>query len=178
MGQSLPNFSRRMTKLVALLCFVAFTAAEPDADASPVADAKPEADPWYYGSYGYGGLHGGYGAYGYGGLGGHYGHGYLLGYGKRSADAAPVADAKAEADPWYLYSGLHHGYGYGGLGYGSLYGHYGNGYLLGYGKRSADAAPVADAKAEADPWYLYSGLHHGYGYGGLGYGRLYGHYGN
>merc|ERR1719513_278235 len=76
------------------------------------------------------GAYGGYGlGYGYGGY--HY-------YGKRSADAEPTADAKAE--PWY-YGGYGWPY-YGGYGYGL--GHY-------YGKRSADAEPTADAKAE--PWY-------------------------
>merc|ERR1739838_385026 len=67
-------------------------------------------------------------------------------YGKRSAEAAP----EAEADP-YLYGG-----------------YYGHGY---YGKRSAEAEP------KADPYLLgYSGYYgHGYGLGyGYGHGYPYG----
>merc|ERR1712189_90152 len=73
-------------------------------------------------------------------------HGYV--YGKRSADAEPTADAKAE--PWF----------YGGYGY--AWPHYGGYY---YGKRSADSEPTADATAE--PWW----------YGGYGYGYAWPHYG-
>merc|ERR1712001_96900 len=149
-------------KLFVFACLVAMALD----DAEPKADADP-----YYGYYGLG-YHGlGYGlGYGYGhGLGyaGYYGHG--LGhygyYGKRSADAEPtaVAEAKADADPYYGYYG--HGYGLGyarygyGLGHHSGYaglGHYG--YGLGYyGKRSAEAEPTADADAKADPYYGYYG---------------------
>jgi len=82
-------------------------------------------------------------------------------YGKRSAEAAP----EAEADP-YLYGGYYgHGLGYGyghGYGYGGYYGH-GLGY---YGKRSAEAEP------KADPYHLSYGGYYGHGYN-LGYG--YGH---
>jgi len=90
-------------------------------------------------------------------------------YGKRSAEAAP----EAEADP-YLYGGYYgHGLGYGyghGYGYGGYYGH-GLGY---YGKRSAEAEP------KADPYHLsYGGYYgHGYGYGhGYPYGAGYAYYG-
>merc|ERR1719204_138373 len=80
-----------------------------------------------------------------------------------AAQAAPEADAKAEADPYLLYGGYYgHGLGY-GYGYGYPYG----GYY--YGKREAEA----DAKAEADPYLLYGGYYGhglGYGYHGLGYG--------
>jgi len=86
-----------------------------------------------------------------------------------AAQAAPEADAKAEADPYLLYGGYYgHGLGY-GYGYGYPYG----GYY--YGKRSADAEP----KADADPYLLYGGYYgHGLGYGyGYGYPYSYGHYG-
>merc|ERR1711997_566580 len=92
-------------------------------------------------------------------------------YGKRSADAdaAPAADAYYGA---YGYGLAHHGYGYGlahhGYGYHGYahpYAHHGY-----YGKRSADAAPAADAYYGA---YGYGLAHHGYGYGlahhGYGY---------
>merc|ERR1712198_651749 len=164
-------------KLFVFACLLAMALA----DAEPKADADP-----YYGYYGLG-YHGlGYRAYGYG-LG-HYGYGHGLGYyggyyGKRSADAEPtaVAEAKADADPYYGYYGLGHAYGYGlGHAYGYGLGHYGYaglghyGYGLGYyGKRSAEAEPAADAEAKADPYYGHYG--HGYGYG-LGYHGL-GHYG-
>jgi len=82
-------------------------------------------------------------------------------YGKRSAEAAP----EAEADP-YLYGGYYgHGLGYGyghGYGYGGYYGH-GLGY---YGKRSAEAEP------KADPYHLSYGGYYGHGYN-LGYGHGY-----
>merc|ERR1712047_195402 len=87
-----------------------------------------------------------------------------------AAQAAPEADAKAEADPYLLYGGYYgHGLGY-GYGYGYPYG----GYY--YGKRSADAEP--EAKADADPYLLYGGYygHLGYGYG-YGYPYRYGYYG-
>merc|ERR1712061_855521 len=131
------------------------------------ADAEPEAkaDPWYT-TYGYG-LHAPL-AYGYGYPSVYSGYGHF--YGKRSADAEP----KADADPYVLYSGLGH-YGYSGLGYA---GHYGYGYPsvysglhYGYGKRSADTEPKADA------YYGYSG-YYGYArpYGGYyGYARPYGY---
>merc|ERR1712234_32607 len=78
-----------------------------------------------------------------------------------AAQAAPEADAKAEADPYLLYGGYYgHGLGY-GYGYGYPYG----GYY--YGKRSADAEP--EAKADADPYLLYGGYYgHGLGYGYYG----------
>merc|ERR1712187_1065324 len=79
-----------------------------------------------------------------------------------AAQAAPEADAKAEADPYLLYGGY---YGY-GLGYGYGYGYPYGGYY--YGKRSADAEP--EAKADADPYLLYGGY-----YGHLGYGYGYGY---
>jgi len=80
-------------------------------------------------------------------------------YGKRSAEAAP----EAEADP-YLYGGYYgHGLGY-GYGHGGYYGH-GLGY---YGKRSAEAEP------KADPYLLYGGYSGYYGHGyNLGYGHGY-----
>merc|ERR1712088_82944 len=87
-----------------------------------------------------------------------------------AAQAAPEADAKAEADPYLLYGGYYgHGLGY-GYGYDYPYG----GYY--YGKRSADAEP--EAKADADPYLLYGGYygHLGYGYG-YGYPYRYGYYG-
>merc|ERR1712205_298861 len=162
----------RMIRVLALLCLAVLSMGEPEAEAKAVAD--PKADPYL--------LYGGY----YG-LGHHYGYGgypsYRV-YGKRSAEAeaeaepAPEAEAKAEADPWYgYYGGYGHGY-YGGHGlgyYGRYYGgHYGYPYYGVYGKRSAEAAPEAKAKAEADPWYGYYG---GYGLGH--YGRYYGgHYGS
>merc|ERR1711989_296742 len=134
-------------KLFVFACLLAMAPA----DAEPKADADP-----YYGYYGHG-YHGlGYRAYGYG-LG-HYGYGHGLGYyggyyGKRSADAEPtaVAEAKADADPYYGYYG--HAYGYGlGHAYGYGLGHYG---YAGLGYRA----------------YGYGLGHYGYGHG------LYGYYG-
>merc|ERR1712077_107477 len=110
-----------------------------------VAAAMAEADPYLVYS-GYGGLHHGYAGYGYGYSAYPYS---TYHYGKRSADA--------EAKP--LCTGLHTPYACGfaapyayGLTYASPYVH--------YGKRSADA----EAKPEADPYLVYSGLHHGLGY--------------
>merc|ERR1712037_175562 len=64
--------------------------------------------------------------------------------------AAPEADAKAEADPYLLYGGYggyglgYRGYGHGlGYGYGLGYGGYYGGYGHYYGKREADPAVVA-----------------------------------
>merc|ERR1712080_267581 len=80
---------------------------------------------------------------------------------------------------YYGYGGYYgRGYGYGGYGLGYGYGGYGLGYGRGYyghylGKRSADAAP------EADAWYGRGygyGYGRGYGYGGYGYVRF-GYYG-
>merc|ERR1712226_1569025 len=98
-------------------------------------------------------------------------------------DAAPDAEPTADADPWVLGYGLGHGHGYGLYGYGGLYG--GHGYysglhgLWGRKRRSADAAPVpdADADANADPYVLYGGHLGGYygGYPGY-YGYGLGHY--
>ena len=74
---------------------------------------------------GYGGYGRSYGGYGrsYGGYGGY-------GYGKRETEAAPVAEADAEAS--YGYGGYGRSYG----GYGRFYGGYGG---YGYGKREAEA---------------------------------------
>jgi len=58
-----------------------------------------------------------------------------------AAQAAPEAEAKAEADPYLLYGGYHglgYGLGYGYGGYGGYYGGYGR-YV--YGKREAEANP-------------------------------------
>merc|ERR1719228_712682 len=92
--------------------------AEAGADPTAAANAEAEADPWYS-AYGYGLRH--YGGYARPYYGGYY-RGYGL-YGKRSADAEPIADANAEAnaDPWYR------AYGYGRRYYG-----YGHGYYGGY----------------------------------------------
>merc|ERR1711902_340116 len=70
-----------------------------------------------------------------------------------AAQAAPEADAKAEADPYLLYGGYYgHGLGY-GYGYGYPYGgyYYGYGY---YGKRSADADPAVVAPVVGYPYAL------------------------
>merc|ERR1712112_701591 len=143
--------SRRtnMKNIFVVAAFLAMALGAPQEQSGPNPEA--EADPWY-GYYGYR-------PYGYG----YYGHRYYGYYGKRSAEAEPTAEAaaspEAEADPWYGYYGygLHRPYGYGYYGYRP----YGYGYY--YGKRSADAEPIAEAtaspEAEADPWYGY------YGYG-------------
>merc|ERR1719223_1297040 len=143
-----------MMKLVVLACVAALAAAEAEADPALL-----------YGSYGYpyAGVYGGYRAYGaypatYGyGLG----HG-AYSYGKRSADAEPEADA--EADPALLYGAYGYPYAgaYGGYRtYGAYPATYGYGYRTYgaypysyYGKRSADAEPEAEAKA--DPALLYT----------------------
>merc|ERR1712121_547588 len=155
MGALTANLSiGRMIRVLALLCLAILSMGEPEAEAKAVAD--PKADPYllYRGYYGLGHHYGGY-------------YGYPYYYGKRSADAEPVAapeaDAKAEADPWYGYYGLGHLYG----------GYYGYPYSY-YGKRFADAepAPASTADAKADPWYgYYGGLgYYGYGYPYYGYG--------
>merc|ERR1712179_116183 len=126
------------------------------------AMAYAEADPYF--GYGYAG------AYGLG-----YAHlglksapcvnaasvpvpcaGGYLHYGKRDAEA------EAEAEPYYGYTGLGYaGLGYAGLGYAGLGVH--------YGKREAEAEP----KAEAEPYYGYAGLGYaGLGYTGLGYAGI------
>merc|ERR1711974_269741 len=64
-----------------------------------------------------------------------------MGYGKRSADAEPAADA--DAKPWWYGN-----YGYGWPAYGYSY----------YGKRSADAEPVAEADAKPCGTDLMAGL--------------------
>merc|ERR1719223_2365709 len=97
-------------KFFAVLALAAVAIAEPEAEA--------EADPaLLYGSYGYpyAGVYGGYRAYGYGAYPaayGAYGHRYA-GWGKRSADAEPEAEADAEADPALLYGS--YGYPYAGV---------------------------------------------------------------
>merc|ERR1711863_590 len=65
-----------------------------------------------------------------------------------AAQAAPEADAKAEADPYLLYGGYYgHGLGYGyGYGYPYRYGY--------YGKRSADADPAVVAPVVGYPYAL------------------------
>merc|ERR1711894_208979 len=162
MGTVFPRQSDNM-KFFAVLALAAVAFAEPEADA--------KADPAVlYGAYGYGlpyaSVYGGYrtyGAYPYS-----YGGAY---YGKRSADAEPEAAADAEADPALLYGA----YGY-GLPYSSVYRSYGA-YPYGYrtygaypyayhGKRSADAAPEADAEADLSLFYTASGS---------GYGQPYAH---
>merc|ERR1711931_327038 len=85
-----------MMKFIAIACFAAVAFAEPEADA--------KADPaLLYSTFGYGGYpaYSTYGlrTYGYPA----YTYGYpAYTYGKRSADAEPEADAKA--DPALLYS--------------------------------------------------------------------------
>merc|ERR1712121_137581 len=119
MGALTANLSiGRMIRVLALLCLAVLSMGEPEAEAKAVAD--PKADPYllYRGYYGLGHHYGGY-------------DGYPYYYGKRSADAEPVAapeaDAKAEAeaapapkaDPYLLYGGY---YGLGHL-YGGYYGY-------------------------------------------------------
>merc|ERR1712027_74560 len=66
-----------------------------------------------------------------------------------AAQAAPEADAKAEADPYLLYGGY---YGH-GLGYGYGYGYpYSYGY---YGKREAEAEPAVVAPVVGYPYAAY-----------------------
>merc|ERR1719481_1683855 len=79
------------------------------------------------------------------------------------ACAAPEADPKAEADPWYGYYGGYYGLRH--YGYGYPY------YYYGRKKREAEAAPAPNA--EADPYYYYY-AHYGYPYYGYGYPYIYG----
>ena len=133
--KSVPYF-----QAVAALCLFAAVHAAPEAEAD--ADA-------YYGAYGYGLAHHGYG-YGLA----HHGYGYGL---------------------------AHHGYGL-GYGYAHPYAHFGY-----YGKRSADAEAAPAAEADADAYYGYYARpyaygHHAYGYAHRGYyghpyGYGYGYYG-
>merc|ERR1719384_2221225 len=122
-----------MKAYIALACLAAVALAEP------------------YG-YGYRGGYYGRGGYGYrGGYGGRY-------YGKRSADAE--SEPKADAEPWVTYGGLGYAgyaspYTYGYAAYPTAYTGYTGLLHYGYGKRSADAEPKADA------YYGYSGY---YGY--------------
>merc|ERR1711915_256077 len=128
MGHWTESSSSSMIKSLVFLPILALAFAEPE--------PKPEADPWlYYSHYAPAPLH----YYPYH-VGGYY-------YGKRSAEAEPAAEAKA--DPYYLYHGY---YPYHGLSYyhGAVGGYY-------YGKRSAEAEPAAEAKA--DPFYLYHGYY-------------------
>merc|ERR1711915_30378 len=166
MGISELNAQTTM-KFALVVCFAALVACEPE------AKPEAEADPWLaygYGAYPY--AYGGYRAYGYGYPYAHHG----LYYGKRSAEAEPKAEA--EADPWYTYGAYGLGYaGYHGLGYrtyGYPYAHHGYAY---YGKRSADAEPAAEPKADADAYYGYYGYgarpYYGYGLGYRGYGLGY-----
>merc|ERR1712127_792824 len=160
MGTVFPRQSDNM-KFFAVLALAAVAFAEPEAEA--------EADPaLLYGSYGYPYAYGAYGA-GYGAYGAYpatyvaYGHRYA-GWGKRSADAEPEAEADAEADPALLYGSYGYPYAgaYGGYRtYGAYPATYGYGYRTYgaypysyYGKRSADAEPEAEAKA--DPALLYT----------------------
>ncbi len=143
-----------------------------------LAAAEAEADPaLLYRSYGYpyAGVYGGYRAYGaYPATYGAYGYPYA-GYGKRSADAEPEAEADAEADPALLYGSYGYPYAgaYGGYRtYGAYPATYGYGYRTYgaypysyYGKRSADAEPKADA--------YYGAYGYGLPYAGYGYARSY-----
>merc|ERR1712033_158207 len=153
-------------KYLWILVLFSMAFAEPEAEAE--ADAK--ADPLLlYGGHYLGGYYPRY----YG----HYGYGLgLWGRKKREAEAAPLAEANAEAapdaeaDPWLLYGGHYLG-GY----YLRYYGHYGYGLgLWGRKKGEAEAAPLAEANA--DPWLYYGhggyyGLGHYYGgWGGYGWG--------
>merc|ERR1719225_261562 len=91
---------------VAALCLFAAVHAAPEAEAD--ADAYYGAYGYAHHGYGYGLAHHGYGHHGYYGYAHPYAHhGY---YGKRSADAAPAADAYYGA---YGYGLAHHGYGHG-----------------------------------------------------------------
>merc|ERR1712203_455654 len=97
----------------------------------------------------------------------------LVHYGKREAEA------DAEADAYYGYTGYTGGYRPAAYGYGSRvygYGYPYAGYGYHYGKRSADAEPTADAEAGYYGGY-YGHRAYGYGYPHYGYGcRAYGHY--
>merc|ERR1712168_939416 len=149
-------------KFIAVACLVAAVFAEPEAKAD--ADAA-----LLYGAYGYGGYAAPYslGYAGYGGLGayrayagyGAYPYTYGAHYiGKRSADAEPEADPKADAALLYgrygyaasPYYGGYAGYAaspyYRGYAYGAYPYTYGAHYI---GKRSADAEPEAKADADA-----------------------------
>merc|ERR1711872_1211635 len=115
-------------KLLVLLAFVALAQAEaqPDAVAAPEADAD-------------GGLYGFH--YPYYNLG-YYGYPrYVFGRKRRDAEAEAAPDADANADAGLLY-GSH--YPYYNLGY---YGY--PRYVFGRKRREAEAAPDADASADA-----------------------------
>merc|ERR1712079_964255 len=100
-----PNISSKKSKCfhfqaILAIALFAVVAAEPEADADAAAA--------YYGGY-YGHPYGYYGGYrGY--YGGYYGYPYRYGaYGYAHHLGKRSADAEAEADPAYLYSGA---YGY------------------------------------------------------------------
>merc|ERR1712223_1304748 len=187
MGSFASVFQNESQPTMKVLLFVALAIAavmaEPEAEPTPEAAPEAAADAWY-GYYGYGRRWGGYPYRGY--------CGYYRG--KRSPDAEAEPTAAAEADPeadaaadaWYGYYGHPAYYGYRAYGYGyglGYYGHrwggyYGYPYARAYGyhylgKRSAEAAPEADA----EPWYYGRwGGYYGYpyrGYYGYGYGRRY-----
>merc|ERR1711872_544266 len=129
-------------KLLVLLAFVALAQAE----AQPDAVAAPEADAGLYGFH-----------YPYYNLV-YYGYPrYIFGRKRRDAEAEAAPDADASADAGLLY-GFH--YPYYNLGY---YGY--PRYVFGRKRRDAEAAPEADADAG----------YHGY-YPHYNYGRYYGHY--
>merc|ERR1712179_28982 len=201
MGFSLKHPCRRTHSKINMKTFICLFALWAAASAVPEAKPEAEADPYLlysgYGGYpGYG--YAGYRRFGYAGYpyGGRFA--YAHHYGKREATAEPEAEAKADADPCLLYSGLGgypgYGYGYGrsfgyaGYPYGARYAYggypYAGVYAHHYGKREATAEPeaAAEANADADPYLFYSGYGAGYAhpYGYSGYynrGFGYGHFG-
>merc|ERR1712122_232222 len=108
--------------LLVALAFAAVVVAEPEADAA--------ADAWY-GYYGHPGYYGyGYGLGYRGYYGGYYGYpyrGYYGRYWKREAEADAAPEADAAADAWYGYYG-YRPYGY----YGYRHGYYGGYYARPY----------------------------------------------
>merc|ERR1711862_948869 len=146
MGLSVPFLApkRLVTmKLIVFATLLAMAFAAPES--LPEPNAKADADPAYV----YYLTHGYYPAY-------YYTHPYVYGHfvGKRSAEpeSAPVAAPESKADPAYLYG--YYGYPY-------YRGYYGHPYRY-FGKRSADAEPLAGpepkAEGKADPESLYYGI--------------------
>merc|ERR1719348_2005689 len=140
-----------------------------EAEAEPAADA--DADAALY-SYHYGGYHPySYSAYRHPYANWGYRYPFYRHFGKRSADAEPVADATAEptadADADAALYGYHYGgyhpYSYSAYRHPFAYSGYRYPFYHHYGKRSAEAEPHRGYYGYGG-YYGYSRPHYGYGY--------------
>merc|ERR1711970_169586 len=159
-------------KLAIVVCLAAYVAADATAD----ADADPALLYSTYGAhalasyalphtYSYG-VH----PYTYGSLA--YTPRYYANSGgavhivKREADAEPAANADADAALYGYHYGGYHPYAYSAYRHPYAYSGYRYPFYHHYGKRSADAEPVADATAEPTADADADAALYGYSYGG------------